>query len=237
LCDLLKYYICPKQQFPSIHYPSEITNEAGIIKLILDTCEHLHLYSPQLLSNKNPNENNYNQLFREMFNHAYGEMGVHCHDQEQTSSTGRVGKNGNLGISSLDLVLRTDGNPITIGEALILEDFDTGKIDSHIGKLIGSNIQNQPLLFLLIYGCMRDKESFWEKYQEHIKTSALYELQNIKNFDETEIYKEEVFDSHVNCMKILYSQTLFDGKTISVYHIFMDVQNQAHTDQAAKARE
>jgi len=217
-------------------YTEKQSKQAGIIKLILDTCLHLNTYTPQLLCDRELNENNYNQLFREMFNHAYGRLGVHCHDQEQTGFTGHIGKAGNRGISELDFALRFKGDLFSIGEALILESCDTANIDKHIGKLIGSNFQSHSPLFLLIYGRINDENAFWERYQEHLEKSALYKLCNIKNFQEIEIYKDELFANHTGCLKILYSEVSFGGNFIPLYHIFMDIQNQAYFDQAAKAR-
>lgn len=94
--------------------------EILLLKCVLDVLTSISNYSTQLYFGNNPLpnfEDRYTELFREIFNRAYGFIfSINCSDQNKRGSTGASLINGG-GIAEIDLTFYENGDVLTIGEA------------------------------------------------------------------------------------------------------------------------
>lgn len=224
--------------------PVNNPQNALLVWCVMNTCDHLIAYGPQLLFQDHLMEDHCTQLFRELFNQAYPEMfSLEVNDQEQTGRTASQGKQGQAGIAEVDLTFKNQGHAVAIGEALRLDSMDKSQVFRHIHKLLGNNIQHIPM-FLLVYVKTDDPESLWQKYRDYVQNefSTTSEDKHWGSSSVTEFAKSEdfIFDLHNSFYfhRHMLRMTFGDQEQHlpPMYHIFLSIGSQENISAAAAAR-
>ena len=226
----------------------EETFEIMFVKFILETIQSIHNYSTQLYSKDiqlKQIEDRYTELFREIFNRAYGELwGINCSDQSRSGPTGKeVGRGG---VSENDLTFFFNGNKATIGEALCcnkLKETEKNNVIDHIEKLIAVGNNFSPM-FMMIYYFGDNPRQFCDEYMHYINEELLYDechqisvrFLETNSFKDTRLYRAEMFhliqSPYVYCSKLLYP----NGNSATLYHIISDFRNELDNKLAFESR-
>lgn len=224
--------------------PVNNPQNALLVWCVMNTCDHLIAYGPQLLFHDHLMEDRCTQLFRELFNQAYPEMfSLTVNDQEQTGRTASQGKQGQAGIAEVDLTFKDQGHAVAIGEALRLDSLDKSQVFRHIHKLLGNNIQHVPM-FLLVYVKTDDPESLWQKYRDYVQNefSPTSEDKHWGSSSVTEFAKSEdfIFDLHNpfyfhrHMLRMTFGDQ--EQRLPPMYHVFLSIGSQENISAAAAAR-
>lgn len=219
-------------------------NQVLLVDKVLGVCEVIRNYGPRLVlvekrANKQPKqklyENYVTELFREVFNLAYGEWyDLTIHDQQEGASTGHT-YGGHKSPASLDLVIYRNRKQKEIVEAFVLEERTTKKVfRDHLGKVVGNNNCHVPLAFMLVYGNSKDNDKAWKRYQSYLEKelkkdivdSMITDVQLLE-ITEASYYVEDIMKNYTG-FKLLRQRISFEGlPDQEVLHIFIDIaQNQ-----------
>jgi len=230
----------------------DAAREIVLLKCTLDTLSSIHNFSTQMLiKGLQPipgHEDRYTELFREIFNRAYGgTFGVICVDQNKRGPTGSPLDRGG-GIAEVDMTFMASGNVITFGEAIILSGIDKTNIQNHINKLIATGHRsNSHSLFFVIYYCDSSPVKFWNDYKQYVcnsfevhKTDLIKPCFETTSFERTEIYDavrgKDVFvytaQSNILCSSFEYA----DERKMRIYHIFVDICDYRQSAHAKASR-
>lgn len=219
-------------------------SEALLVDKVLGVCEVLRNYGPRLVlavekrgqaTRYKLYENYVTQLFREVFNLAYGEWyDLTIHDQQESASTGHI-YGGHKSPAKLDLVVFRNHKQKEILEAFVLEEKTDRKVfKDHIGKVVGNNNCHVPLSFMLVYGNARDNDKVWKKYQRYLEHELKEDIMDtmiidsrLQEITEAPYYVEKIMMNYTE-FKFLRQIITFEDKTEQeILHIFIDIaQNQ-----------
>lgn len=219
-------------------------SEALLVDKVLGVCEVLRNYGPRLVLAVEKRgqavryklyENYVTQLFREVFNLAYGEWyDLTIHDQQESASTGHI-YGGHKSPAKLDLVVFRNHKQKEILEAFVLEEKTDRKVfKDHIGKVVGNNNCHVPLSFMLVYGNARDNDKVWKKYQRYLEHELKEDIMDtmiidsrLQEITEAPYYVEKIMMNYTE-FKFLRQIITFEDKTEQeILHIFIDIaQNQ-----------
>ena len=227
-----------------------------LVDAVLTTCDVLYNFGPQLvhiikndekglkddkpdsknsLDQKNVKyklyEDNVTILFREIFNHLFGDNIKICvHDQQKMGNTGYE-YGGVFSPSEIDLTFYYDEGQHEIGEAFVLND-NTSKavFKDHMGKIMGNNTRHEPLSFMLVFGNLYKSLEAWKKYSDYIENGAGGDFadQGIAGieclaFDEAPYYIKK-FEHKYPWLNVTRQKIIFDdGREQEVLHIFIDM--------------
>lgn len=224
--------------------PVNNPQNALLVWCVMNTCDHLIAYGPQLLFQDHLMEDHCTQLFRELFNQAYPEMfSLEVNDQEQTGRTASQGKQGQAGIAEVDLTFKNQGCIVAIGEALRLDSMDKSQVFRHIHKLLGNNIRHVPM-FLLVYVKTDDPESLWQKYRDYVQDEFSptsddkhWGFSSVTEFAKSEDDVRGLHDHfyfHRHMLRMTFGGQ--EQHLPPMYHIFLSIGSQENVSAAAAAR-
>lgn len=227
-----------------------------LVDVVLKTCDVLYNYGPQLihiikkdgnglkndkskqkndLAHKNVQfklyEDNVTILFREVFNHAFGNsIKISVHDQQKMGTTGRE-YGGVFSPAEIDLVFYYDGGQHEIVESFVLNDNEGSDIfKDHMGKIIGNNTRHEKLSFMLVLENLYKSSSSLERYINYIENEAGKYLANqgiermdMLPFEEAPYYIKEFEDTYP-CLKVKRQKIVFKGgREQEILHIIIDM--------------
>lgn len=204
---------------------------AILVEVVLKTCCALQNYGPQLLYEDKLYEDRVTELFREMFNLAFGKFySFTVHDQEKRGTTG-VLHQGSQSPAEIDLSVYYNGTCSEIIEALVLKDNTSGKVlKDHIGKVLGNNIAHWPLAFMLVYGNLTNSAKGWSKYQNYLENQMPEEFSKeilvkseLLEIKDAPYYLEEFGESFHGIELLRQRIELASGGSREILHVFVDI--------------
>jgi predicted HTH transcriptional regulator len=139
--------------------------------------------------------------------------GYHVKDQTRqgTSNTGKAS-------GEVDILIQDKGFPTTIIEALNLSSLDTNYLNIHLDKIYKYDTLGNEYNFILSYVNVKDFETFWSKYRQHIKAHVFpYDLIGL---DETLDNDYKYSD-----IRMLITRHNRNGRETGLYHICVKIQN------------
>ena len=176
-----------------------IENDDKLIKLINDlfsACMKLQrnfIYKDAL-------EDQRNDYIRDILE-TYG-YSVKDQTRQGTSNSGKTS-------GEVDILIHEQGIPLTIIEALNLDSFNVGYLDTHIDKIYKYDTLGNPYNFIISYVKVKDFNGFMDKYYKHIKKYTYpYELIGIDKKD------KEGFNKFPEIRVILTNHNRDDKSTI-----------------------
>lgn len=211
---------------------------AILVEEVLSTCCALQNYGPQLLYEDKLYEDRVTELFREMFNLAFGRFySFTVHDQEKRGTTGVIYQ-GSQSPAEIDLSVYYKGTCSEIVEAFVLKDDTSRKIlKDHMGKMLGNNITHQPLAFMLVYGNITNSAKAWSKYRNYLENEmrkdfagtmvAKSELLEVK---EASYYLEEFAENFHGIELLRQKIELISGESREILHVFVDIAKKEESE-------
>lgn len=172
----------------------------------------LKLQRNQLYNNVTEDERN--DYIRDLLETRGYSRGYNVKDQTRQGKSYAGKKSGEI-----DLLIQNEkGLPIAIIEALILKSFDVNYLDKHIDKIYLYDTSGNKFNFIVSYVMVKDFESFFNKYSEHIKKYQYpYELIEVD---------EKVDDKYqYSDIRIIITTHNRNGKESLLYHICVKIQN------------
>lgn len=237
-----------------------------LVDAVLTTCDALYNFGPQLVCVKenstienvkkenkcregdnkykyNLYEDNVTILFREIFNHAFGNsIKLFVTDQSKIGTTGNC-FGGCFSAAEIDLIFQYDEALHEIAECFVLKD-NTSKtvFRDHMGKIIGNNTRHEPLSFMLIYGntCRNSELDGYFEYlqneaQNDFKESQVAKMELLE-FEKAPYYIHE-FERKYAWLKVKRQKILFlDGREQEVLHIFIDIAKRQEAEIRRKSK-
>ena len=227
-----------------------------LVDAVLTTCDALYNFGPQLVyvkENENGTiengkiekkskpkddnckyrlyEDNVTILFREIFNHAFGNsIKLFVHDQSKRGTTGAF-FGGHFSPAEVDLTFQYDELTHEIAECFVLNDNTSNKVfKDHMGKIIGNNIRHESLSFMLVYGNLYRGDGGLNRYFEYLQKKAQSDFiefgvakMELLDFQKAPYYMHE-FQRKYAWMKVKRQKIVFqNGREQEVLHIFVDI--------------
>lgn len=247
---LCRFYRMERNRKSQIYYSCKgipVQDEMWYVFLmdtILQTCFALQGYGPQLTEVRSEKgktqytlpEDLVSQLFREMYNLAFGDaFGLSIHDQEKRASTGAV-QFGRQSSAEIDLDIYDDRSKRTaVLEAFVLDDGTRYDIfRDHVGKVIGNNTEHFPLSFMLVYGKAEDMDKAYRRYMTYLSKKLQPYLEQMKimiekteicNVEEAFYYEGSIVKQYTDAgIRLIRQRVVYQGgQSQEILHIIMDV--------------
>lgn len=224
------------------------STELILTKMVIDTCEKINTYSPNLIYNDSPSEEDrYSILFKEFFNFRFSSyFDFSMNDQSKIGFTGNTTTQNRVGLGENDLVIKYGDRVISIIEAVRLSSVNKQEIFEHVNKLFGYDIHYCNIMFVIVYGTSKNPKTLWDGYCDYLNNEFISEsnktnyqvYHNCKALD-LDIFNKSyikgwILDNWTYCTK---HKNTKNGAEVLVVHIFIDVLKSQQQEIARKARD
>ncbi|MEG6586515.1 hypothetical protein [Dendrosporobacter sp. 1207_IL3150] len=209
--------------------------ELLLTKMVLDTCDKINFYSPHLIFNKQPcEEDRYSILFKEFFNFRFSYLlNFSMVDQPKSGFTGTITAQKRAGMGENDLIIKYDDQIISLVEAVRLETVNKKVIFSHVNKLFGYDIHNCKVMYALVYGTSETPVDLWKGYCDYLENEFIidcnktnYKVYAHSNANDLDIFKNNTFIQNCIQNKWVYCtrhKNNNNGADVLMVHIYIDV--------------
>lgn len=157
---------------------------------------------------KNATEDERNDYIRDML--ETNKYSVKDQTRQGTSNSGKAS-------GEVDILIHKQEIPVSIIEALNLDSFNVGYLNTHINKIYEYDTLGNPYNFILSYVKVKDFGVFMDKYYDHIKNyDYRYELLNINKMENEEFNKYQE-------IRIMITEHNRDNKSTLLCHICVKI--------------
>jgi len=172
---------------------------------------------------KNPDENKYNMVLRDLLKHSINQKKWSVKDQTMGGSTDSLSKANSSGVSFRDIIITNDkGDHITAIECIRINSIPKDILkDSNIKFHLNKIFRNEPLglspLFIIVYCETKSYSETWKKYTNYISKI------NFEIYDSVECDNNYPTIPPMANLKVAKVKHVRENTDIEVYHIFINM--------------